>query len=105
MAVQTDLVGTYQGSGTVTLSSCRISLNNGTFSGSFETEVESQVGNTISGTFTLESSGPSANTRIPFTVDITSSGNYQSTTVTFTVTVVGISVWLGHGDIDRSDHG
>jgi hypothetical protein len=95
VAVQTNLVGTYQGSGTATLSSCRFPPNNGTFSGSFEAEVESQVGTTISGTFTLESSGASVNTRIPFTVEITSNGNFQSTTVTFTVTMLGIPIGSG----------
>src|SRR5262245_14156836 len=95
VAVQTNLVGTYTGSGTVTLSSCRFSSNNGTSSGTFMAVVDTQVGNTISGTFTLESSGASANTRIPFTVEITSSGNFVSTTVNFTVTALGIPIGSG----------
>ena len=95
VAVQTNLVGTYQGSGTVTLSSCRFPPNNGTSSGSFTAEVDSQVGNTISGTFIVESSGPSPNTRVPFTVEITPSGNFVSTTVDFTVTVLGVPIGKG----------
>jgi hypothetical protein len=95
VAVQTNLVGTYEGSGTVTLSSCRLPPNNGTFSGSFTAEVDSQVGNTISGTFTLESPGLSQNTRVPFTVEITPSGNFVSTTVSFTVTVAGVPIGSG----------
>jgi hypothetical protein len=95
VAVQTNLVGTYQGSGTVTLSSCRFPPNNGTSSGSFTAEVDSQVGSTISGTFILESPGISQNTRVPFTVEITPSGNFVSTTVSFTVTVAGLPIGSG----------
>jgi hypothetical protein len=95
VAVQTNLVGTYEGSGTVTLSSCRLPPNNGTFSGSFTAEVDSQVGNTISGTFIVESPGLSANTRVPFSVEITPSGNFVSTTVSFTVTVGGVPIGSG----------
>jgi hypothetical protein len=83
VAVRTNLIGTYEGSGTVTLSSCRVPLNNGTFSGDFTAEVESQVGNTIGGTFTVDSRG--STTRVPFSVTITPSGDFLSTTVSFTV--------------------
>jgi hypothetical protein len=95
VTAQTNLVGTYEGSGTVTLSSCRLPPNNGTSSGSFTAEVTSQVGNTISGTFTLNSSGVGPNTRVPFSAEITPSGNIVSTTVSFTVTLGGLPVGSG----------
>src|SRR4029453_15168029 len=56
---------------------------NGTFSGDFTAEVESQVGNTIGGTFTVASRG--STTRVPFSVTITPGGAFLSTTVSFTV--------------------
>src|SRR5262249_16690753 len=95
VATQTNLVGTYEGSGSVTLSSCRLSPHNGTSSGSFTAEVTSQVGNTIDGTFTLNASGVGPNTTVPFTAEITPSGNIVSTTVSFTVTLAGVPVGSG----------
>jgi hypothetical protein len=93
VAVRTNLLATYEGSGTVTLSSCRFPPNNGTFSGTFTAEVTSQVGNTIGDTFTVDSR--SSKTEVPFSVTITPSGNFVSTTVSFSVTVLGLPVGSG----------
>ena len=60
-----------RGLGQPNFSSCRFPPKNGTFSGTFTAEVESQVGNTIGGTFTVDSRGPT--TRVPFSVTITPS--------------------------------
>ena len=93
VAVATGLVGTYTGTGSVTLSSCLFPSNNGTFQGSFTANVTSQSGNTVSGVFRLTSGRSS--TEIPFTVTLTQVGDFPATTVSFTVTVAGIPIGSG----------
>jgi hypothetical protein len=93
VALRTNLLGTYQGSGTVTLSDCRLPSNNGTSHGTFTAVVTSQVANTVSGTFTLMSGGEAS--QVMFTVTLTPSGDIVSTTVSFSVTVFGIPVGSG----------
>jgi hypothetical protein len=93
VAVDTRLVGTYVGTGSVTLSSCRFPPNNGTSQGSFTVDVTNQVGNTISGVFKL-TSGNTSN-EIPFSVTLTSAGDIPATTISFTVRVLGIPIATG----------
>ena len=97
VAVRTNLIGTYEGSGAVTLSSCRLPPNNGTSSGDFTAEVTSQVGNTIGGTFTVDARG--STTRVPFSVTITPSGDFLSTPVSFTVFSLGVPIGSGTGTL------
>jgi hypothetical protein len=93
VAVRTSLVGNYQGSGSATLSACRLPSNNGTFQGSFTASVTGQTGNTISGTFTLTSD--SVVTQVPFSATLTPLGNIPATAVSFTVSVAGLPVGSG----------
>jgi hypothetical protein len=98
VAVQTSLVGNYQGSGSVTLTSCLLPNLNGTSSGTFTATVANHTGNTIAGTFTLTSS--SSTTTVPYTVTLTPTGTFGPTAVQFAVSVPVLGSASGNATID-----